>query len=566
MDSLLQPLLEHPGDPSVLRVLSDALLEQADPWGEAIRLALDLERTFRGEDAHRLGHRRLTRLLARHGSSWRGRVRDALPQPMRAPVGMFRAIPSKVNSSDSQVATLLEGPVAWLDYTGEAGTSLVPTFPRRAGLVRVEVSQYAHAVNGRKLLGPGLRSLTSLSMPWNGDLTLQFLEEATWTAQLERLRLFGNETAVTPVQLDRLMKLPLPTLRTLELEGLALGQPGAERLTAMPWKLERLTLAGANLGVKGTVTLANSKVLSTVRELSLSRNTMGPTGAAALATSPHLSQVVFLDLSSTASGGKSLAPFFEGLALPQLKALAIASCGLKGKAIEPLAGAKSKALSQLTELDLAHNLMGDDGLAMLSKSTVLTGVRVLELTGNALKGSGLAALGQAALIQEVEELSLGHNKFQNTGAKGLAASKKVGALKVLSLGHNWLGVQGLKAMLKNPALSGLEEVREGMNNYVAELGRSFISSKTLKLWTLGLGPETTTAVLEELLASARLATLELLSLYCQAFDDRLADLLVKGPLAKATTTVLVSRVWCRQLTDAGAGQLTSVLGPRVSFD
>ena len=566
MDSLLKPLLEDPGDPSVLRVLSDALLERADPWGEAIRLALDLERTFRGEDAHRLGYRRLQRLQARHGSSWRRRVRDALPQPVRAPVGLFRGIPSKVNSSDSQVATLLEGPVAWLDFTGSAATSLVPTFPRRAGLVRIELSQYGDPAEGRKLLGPGLSSLTSLSMPWNGDPTLELLAAATWTKQLERLRLFGNETSVSPAQLDRLMKLPLPKLRALELEGLALGQPGAERLTAMPWKLERLTLAGANLGVKGTVALAGAPVLCTVRELNLSRNTMGPTGAAALATSPHLSGVVFLDLCSTASGGKSLAPFFEALALPRLKALAIASCGLKGKAIEPLALARSKVFSQLTELDLAHNLMGDDGLATLSKSTALTGVRVLNLVGNAIKGSGIAALGHSALLGLVEVLSLEQNKFQNAGAKGLAASKRVGALRVLSLGHNWLGVQGLKAMLGNPALCGLEEVREGMNNYGAELGRSFVASKTLKLWTLGLGPETTTDALAELLASPRLATLDLLSLSCRAFDDRLAGVLMKSALAKSATTLRVSRVWCRELTEAGAQALASVLGPRVSFD
>ncbi|MDP1822653.1 MAG: hypothetical protein Q8L48_05410 [Archangium sp.] len=565
MDLLLEPLLDHPGDPSVLRVLSDALLEQGDPWGEAIRLALDLESTFPGEDAHRLGHRRLERLQARHGPSWRARLRRPLPQPMRAPVSFFRAIPSRVNSSDLQVAQLLDGPVAWLDFTGDAGAPLVTTFPRRAGLNRIEVSQYANAATARKLLGPGLTSLTSLSLPWSAQ-ALQLLEEADWTPQLERLRLYGNETPVTPPELDRLLKLPLPKLRTLELEGLELGLPGAERLAALPWKLERLTLAAANLGVKGTVLLAGSKALSTVKELSFARNTMGPTGAAALATSPHLKHLVSLDLTSTASGAKALVPFFEALALPSLKALVLTSCGLKGKALEPLAAVKTKALGQLTELDLANNLMGDDGLAALSKTTALTGVRLLQLDGNAIKGPGIAALGRSALLAKVEELSLRHNKFQNTGAKGFAASKNVRALQVLSLGHNWLGVQGLEAMLENPALTHLEQVREGMNNYGPQLGRSFAASKTLRLWTLSLGPDATTDALSKLLVAPRLGTLELLTLHCQAFDDAMVELLEKGPLPKAKTTVVVSRVWCRALTDAGATKLTSVLGDRVSFD
>lgn len=54
-------------------------------------------------------------------------------------------------------------------------------------------------------------------------------------------------------------------------------------------------------------------------------------------------------------------------------------------------------------------------------------------------------------------------------------------------------------MLKNPALTGLEHVKEGMNNYGPELVRSFVESKTLKLWTLSLGPETTSDALATLL-------------------------------------------------------------------
>ena len=563
MEPHLKPLLDRPGDPAVLRVLSDALLEQGDPWGEAIRLALDLESTFPGQDEHRRGHRRLERLQARYGASWRARVRPPPPHLVRAPVGFFRAIPSKVNSSDSSLVTLLDGPVAWVDLTDDAAF-LVPVWPRRSGIVRIEASQYGNPLNLRMLLGPGFTSLTSLSLPFNGE-ALRLLEESDWTVQLERLRLYGNATQVVVPQLDRLLNLKLPKLRTLELEGLDLGLPGAERLAGMPWKVERLTLSAANFGVKGTVLFAASKALATVKELSLSRNTMGPKGAEALATSPHLKQLISLDLDSTASGGKSLVPFFEAFALPALKALSLSSCGLKGKAMEPFGHSKNKALSQLTELDLAGNLMGDDGLTALSKSTVLENLKVLHLGGNAIKGPGMADLGKGALLTHVEELTLAHNKFQNTGAKGLAASKKVGALEVLKLGHNWLGVQGLKAILNNPALTRLDEVQEGMNNYGNELARSFVKSKTLALWTLNLGPETTTDVLAQLVVAPRLATLELLRLQCQAFDDELADALVKGPLGNAATTVLISRVWCRLLTDAGAEKLTVALGPRVSF-
>lgn len=565
MDAMFEPLLEHPGDPAVLRVLSDALLEKGDPWGEAIRLSLDLESTFLGEDAHRVGHRRLERLQLRYGAKWNAKLRKPLPYPVRAQVRLFRAIPSRVDSNDAAVSGLLDGPIAWLDYNAR-GAAIVPDWPRRGGLVHIEVGPNVKSAQVRTLLRPGLTSLRSLALPWEGEETLSLLESADWTAQLEQLELSAANVTVAPPQLERLLKLPLPKLRELSLRGLALGHPGAERLAAMPWRLERLTLDNANFGVKGTVAFAASPALATVKELSLTRNAMGPNGAVALAASPHLKQLIALDLSSTASGAKTLAALFEALALPSLKALVLFSCGLKGAGLEPLGKAKNKALSQLTHLDLSGNLMGDDGLAHLSKTTVLSNVRVLRLGGNAIKGKGMDGLGKSALLGKVEELTLGHNKFQNTGAKALGASKKVSALRVLTLGHNWLGVQGLKAILKNPALTGLEHVKEGMNNYGPELVRSFLDSKTLKLWTLHLGPDTTSDSLSALLSSVRVSSLELLSLSCHAFDDAMAGALLEGPLAKAQTSLTVSRAWCNQLTEPAVQKLTSVLGERVTFD
>lgn len=563
MDALFEPLLERPGDPAVLRVLSDALLERGDPWGEAIRLSLDLENTFLGEDAHRIGHRRLERLELRYGGKWRAKVRK--PTELRPMVRLFRAIPSRVDSNDAAMAGVLDGPIAWLDYNAR-GNTLVPAWPRREALVRIEVVANVDPAQVRTLFGPGLSSLRSVSLPWQGNDTLELLESSDWIGQLERLRLYGFEAAVSPAHVDRLLKLSMPKLRELDLFGLQLGQPGAEKLAAMPWKLERLTLDNANFGVKGIVALAASPALATVKELSLTRNAMGPNGATALATSPHLKQVIALDLSSTASGAKTLATFFEALKLPSLKALTLFSCGLKGAGLEPLGKSKNKTLAQLTHLDVSGNLMGDDGLAHLSKTTVMSNVRVLRLGGNAIKGKGMDALGKSALLGKVEELSLGHNKFQNTGAKGLAASKKLGSLKVLTLGHNWLGVKGLEMIVENPSLTGLEHLKEGMNNYGAALLRSFVESKTLKLWTLSLGPETTTDALEELLSSVRVSSLEFLSISCNAFDDAQAEVLLKGPLAKAATTLYVSRAWCNQLSEAARQKLTSVLGERVSFD
>lgn len=561
MEPLLAPLLERPGDPATLRVLADALLERDDPWGEAISLALDLERTFPGEEAHRLGHRRLARLEERFGSGWRTRLRgDA--QTGGHELRFFRGIPSAVGSRHpKELARLLEGPVAKLDY---AGAEELLHWPRLSGLVRLALVGSGVVGNGPRLVRAALPSLTALTLEWQGDETVALLEAASCTPQLEQLTLSGREGTISPLQMERLLKLPLPKLRAFTSSGLSVGAAGAPLLAAMPWRLERLALNEAGLGVKGTVALCSSPGLSTVRELSLAGNTMGPKGAEAVAGSPHLTQLVSLDLSSTASGAKALAPLFEGLALPALRAIHLRSCGLKGKALAPLAASRAKGWAQLTLLDLEGNLMGDEGLGVLSEAK-LPELRVLRLGHDAVKGPGLVALGHSALLRRVEELTLDGNKFQNAGAKGLAVCKHLGALRVLTLGHNWLGVQGLKGILGNPSLDRLEDVREGMNNYGPELLRSFLASPRLGLWRLRLGPETTTDSLTALLTSPRVASLQLLSLSCAAFDDAMVEHVASGPLRAAATTLTITRAWCTGLTEPGAQKLAAALGPRVAF-
>lgn len=554
---MLETLLENPGDPSALRVLSDALLEKGDPWGEAIRLALDLEQLTRGEDAEIDGTRKLSRLERRYGPQWKLRVRGPAntTNPIRSNERFFRAVPTHVDSTDSQFPQLIKGPVASLQvFSADA----LKVLPRPELLVRLMVS-FAGSLDAH---WAKLKSLTSLTLPWNGDATLALLEKAPFLARLESLSLQSEQlTLMSPAQLTRLLELPLPKLTSLSLRNVNLdGEPGVAALSTLTWKLKRLSLDHANFGVKGTVAFSKLEQLASLKTLVLSNNAMGPKGAEALVSSPHLTQLIALDVSHTASGGKSLVPLFSGLhAFKNLKALNVSACGLKGKSLAPLAACKAKTLN---ELMLSYNLMGDDGLTELSKTKTLTKLRRLMLDNDALKGPGLVSLSKSAMLGTVEELALGHNKFQNTGAKALASSKKVGALREISLGHNWLGVQGLAAMLKNPELRHLEELKEGMNNYAAELPRSFVASKTLPLVHLSLGTEVTTDAMETLLGSPRVATLEWLSIYSSALTDQMAEVLAAGPLAKAKTTVSVSAAW-NKLSPVGLATLKTALGERL---
>lgn len=553
-------LRERPADEQVLRVVSDALLERGDPWGEFIRLSLDLERAWPGEDTFITLRRRVGRLKLRHGLAWQRRL-----QPRAGPrygVDFFRGVPSAIGADQGKLEVLLEGPVARLELFRADDTGVVLRWPRRAGLVSLRLSPSFTARSDELLAG--LEGLTELSLPWQGDATLALLERAPCRAQLERLRLFSREPVpVTPPQLERLFAAGLSRLRHLTLDSLEVGQPGAELLAKMPWRLERLELAGANLGVKGTAALVGSEPMSSVRWLVLARNAMGPKGAEALATSKALSKLVALDLSSTASAAKSLAPFFSNLALPSLRSLRLASCQLRVDGAKAIAAGTAKQLGGVTTLELDGALLGDAGVAALAKAKGLTGLRKLSLANNSIKGPGLGALAGSRVLASIEDLDLSHNKFQNAGAKALASSKYLGRLVSLGLGHNWLGVQGLKALLDNPTLTRLEEVVEGVNNYAMQLPRSFVEQPDSPLRVLRFGPESTTGALESLAAARRVGRLEHLSFHCSAFDDELAKAFARA-LASAGTTVTVDRVWCDRLTDRGLIALRQALGDRFN--
>lgn len=548
MDQLIEVLQDGPCHRDALRVFSDALLERGDPWGEAIRLALDLEQRFPGEPEWISGQRRLRRLQDAYGPSWRRRLVGESGSPDRW-LRFFRAMPVRVEASG--------GAITLPTLIGSLHLSAaVDGWEGAAKLTELVLQPWGGVSLG--LLAHCTR-VTHLSVPFVGDATLAALRSAPFLPKLEALVLTTREaTPLSAKHLEALLSLPLPSLHTLELRGLTLGAPGAQLLAGMTWRPRRVRLINAGLGAKGVAAVASAPWLASVRELALAQDTPGATGIEALVASPHLEDLVSLDLSSTPA--KMLSPFFADVTWKSLRALTLDGCALKGKLAAPLAKAK---LPQLTVLSLTHSLLGDEGLAELAKTKTLLGLRVLGLRHGGIKGPGLVALGKSTMLGSVEELELDHNKFQNAGAKGLAASKRLGALKELTLGHNWLGVQGLAGILSNPTLR-LERLREGANNYAAQLEKSFVATK-LPLVTLRLGPDTPTASLELLFDAPRTATLEWLDLWCPAFDDVMADRLLAGPLARAKTRLNVSVTWVRNLTPVARAKLEQALGERVSF-
>lgn len=549
MEPWLEPLLESPGDPATLRVLSDQLLERGEVWGEAIRLALDLEARWPGEDEFIDGYRRLAWLTDVHRARWQTLLWGPAAKHEWRP-DFFRGVPTRVRAFGSNFEKWLQGPVGSVELMG---SQKVNDWGRVARVTELNVHDGVPAGFPWK----DARAVTRLSLRWDGPRTFEALRDAPFLAQLEALTLVGYDNSPwTAADLGPVLALGLPKLKRLSLDRLALGAEGIAALDAgLPESVRDLVLSNASLGAKGVQALAKSPWLSRLKVLTVAHDTLGEKGAAGLAAA-KLDGLSALRLTQSLNV-KSAPPLLER-AWPELRELGLDACPFKG---ENAACLTSLTAPKLTTLRLQGAALGDDGLVELAK-VKLPKLRVLILGSNSVKGPGLGALGKSKLLSTVESLFLETNKFQNAGAKGLAESKHLGAVRELTLGHNWLGVRGLQGMLE--AMPKLERIHEGMNNYANQLERSVIDGEAPSLRTVRLSNDTTTDLMRDAFASAEFAKLEWVSIETFAFNDEAAALLVAGPLAKSQTRFTVYRTYANALTDAGVKTL-SVLGDRVAF-
>ena len=147
-------------------------------------------------------------------------------------------------------------------------------------------------------------------------------------------------------------------------------------------------------------------------------------------------------------------------------------------------------LTALTKLNLGKNRVGDNGAKALSKLTALT---QLNLNSNRLGQKGGEALSK---LTALTKLGLSDNGVFGVGDKGAEALSKLTALTRLDLYRNSIGDKGAKALSK---LTALTELDLG-NNSIGEKGAEALSKLTaltdLHLYWNSIGEIGTTAILE----------------------------------------------------------------------
>ncbi|XP_041096143.1 NACHT, LRR and PYD domains-containing protein 3-like isoform X2 [Polyodon spathula] len=255
------------------------------------------------------------------------------------------------------------------------------------------------------------------------------------------------------------------TLRELELAGNNLGDSGVKLTAALKdpnCKLEKLGLWGCQLTGDYCQNLASAlcRNQSTLRELDLGMNFMGDSGvkilSAALMDPNCKLEILGLgdccltvgcceDLASVLrtnhSNLKSLKLSFNKLGDSGVKLLSAAlkdpnctlvklqlwDCNLTGGCCEDLASVLRAKQSNLTELELGENVMGNLGVKLLSAALrdpncklKTLGLRKCELTGDCLEDLASALCTNQSTLRE---LGLSHNNLGDSGVKLAAALK-----------------------------------------------------------------------------------------------------------------------------------------------
>lgn len=433
---LVQACKDEPDADELRLILADWLEDHDDPdRAELIRLSLRISKPNVPPAWQAGDHLRMARLRRRTDARWLGEApRAGLSVGYQRGFVGIRATLRELTDADSVAA--LAGLSPW--------TENFVLQPHR----RADVAEYANDPITRHFTQLGLkagseaasqlassgcaghlRGLAFYRAQSAGNATLPLFAP---DSGLSGLRALEVQRFLSLKEVQALATAPFaPRLRSLTITRAYLDRRKVQALARLPQLagLTALNLSG-NYDVRGIAEpLAGATHLRHLRILRLDRTMLGDAGVVALAAAPHLGSVRVLTLGEMDSGGITRH-------LTDVAAQALA---------------RSPFLTQLEELDLANQRIGDAGLADLVDSPNVRNLRRLDLSGNPISGAGLRALASARSLEQLEALDL--SRCERIGGEDWAAffaSERFPSLRHLVLEGNVLAETALSDLLAGP--------------------------------------------------------------------------------------------------------------------
>jgi uncharacterized protein (TIGR02996 family) len=251
-------------------------------------------------------------------------------------------------------------------------------------------------------------------------------------------------------------------LRALNLNDNQLG-PGIRAVAAAGQQLGELRVRHNDLTSAGARAVAQSAVLNGLLVLDLSDNGIGAEGVRAVGASPHLTELAVLDLgyNGLPLEAGEVEPAIAALATraPTLLCLILDGNRLEAAGINGLCGIEWARLGELCVRGCSVNL---PALAYLARDGQFPVLNRLGLGGNQMTPTGLKDLLRAGFVAGLSHLDLANNLLGNDGAR-LLAEADLPRLRWLSLEGNAVRGVGFRALVRSKTLPRLLTLRAAAN-------------------------------------------------------------------------------------------------------
>ncbi len=261
----------------------------------------------------------------------------------------------------------------------------------------------------------------------------------------------------------------LASVRSLRVGSGRVGVEGARALATSPYvsDLEVLALPQCHMGDAALVALAKSKVLGKLRSLDITWNEFKARGWKALVESGMLTSLVELRASSNKLGAAGWKTLFASPLASRVEVLGLSMTWPKERGLDALFAAK---LPRLRELTAVWVELGPSHVERLVRWAPLSRLTALNLGHNVLGADGVALLLASGRLRSMQRLGLRateiglrvqNGKFAPCGVYGveqLARAKALPSLVAIDLSALAISTEAARLLARAPLLAKVREL------------------------------------------------------------------------------------------------------------